>query len=101
MGWSCSTEFYQPDFGVHNLTVTPHFELSTSSELSVRLRWIAVLHGRVRPSLALTGGVANPTDGVKALLAGAHAVQRVSAILRHGPAYLTVMRDRLARWMES
>ena len=52
----------------------------------------------MRPSLALTGGVANPTDGVKALLAGAHAVQMVSAVLRHGPAYLTVMRDRLARW---
>jgi dihydroorotate dehydrogenase (fumarate) len=93
--------FYQPDFDVHKLTVTPHVELSGSSELLLRLRWLAILHGRVRPSLAVCGGVAHPIDGIKALLAGAHAVQMVSAILRHGPAYLTVMRDGLARWMES
>ena len=93
--------FYQPDFDVHTLTVTPHIELSSSSELSLRLRWLAILHGRVRPSLAVCGGVAHPNDGIKALLAGAHAVQMVSAILRHGPAYLAVMRDGLARWMES
>jgi dihydroorotate dehydrogenase (fumarate) len=93
--------FYQPDFDVHKLTVTPHVELSSSSELLLRLRWLAILHGRVRPSLAVCGGVAHPIDGIKALLAGAHAVQMVSAILRHGPAYLTVMRDGLARWMES
>jgi dihydroorotate dehydrogenase (fumarate) len=61
---------------------------------------LAILHGRVRPSLAVCGGIAHPNDGIKALLAGAHAVQMVSAILRHGPAYLTVMRDGLARWME-
>jgi dihydroorotate dehydrogenase (fumarate) len=93
--------FYQPDFDVHKLTVTPHVELSSSSELLLRLRWLAILHGRGRPSLAVCGGVAHPIDGIKALLAGAHAVQMVSAILRHGPAYLTVMRDGLARWMES
>ena len=93
--------FYQPDFDVHTLTVTPHLELSGSSELLLRLRWLAILHGGVRPSLAVCGGVAHPTDGIKAVLAGAHAVQMVSAILRHGPAYLTVMRDGLARWMES
>jgi dihydroorotate dehydrogenase (fumarate) len=93
--------FYQPDFDVQKLTVTPHVELSTSSELLLRLRWLAILHGRVRSSLAVCGGVAHPNDGIKAVLAGAHAVQMVSAILRHGPAYLAVMRDGLARWMES
>jgi dihydroorotate dehydrogenase (fumarate) len=93
--------FYQPDFDVQELTVTPRIELSTSSELLLRLRWVAVLHGRVRASLAVTGGVAHPTDGIKAILAGAHAVQMVSAILRHGPAYFGVMRDGLLRWMES
>jgi len=93
--------FYQPDFDIRELTVTPHVELSTSSELLLRLRWIAILHGRVHASLAVTGGVATPGDGIKAILAGAHAVQIVSAILRHGPAYLAVMRDGLVRWMES
>jgi dihydroorotate dehydrogenase (fumarate) len=67
----------------------------------LRLRWVAILHGHLRSSLAVTGGVATPADGIKALLAGAHAVQIVSAILRHGPAYFAVMRDGLERWMES
>jgi dihydroorotate dehydrogenase (fumarate) len=93
--------FYQPDIDVAALTVTPRIELSTSAELLLRLRWLAILHGRVRATLAATGGVAVPVDGIKAILAGAHAVQMVSAILRHGPAYFAVMRDGLARWMES
>ena len=55
---------------------------------------------RIRPSLALSGGIATPADGVKALLAGADAVQMVSALLRHGPAYIETMRRGLADWLE-
>jgi dihydroorotate dehydrogenase len=51
--------------------------------------------------LAVTGGVASPNDGIKAILAGADAAQRVSAILRHGLSYFTLMREELRRWMES
>ena len=47
----------------------------------------------------MTGGVATPNDGIKAILAGADAVQMVSAILRHGPSYFVSMRDELQRWM--
>ena len=54
----------------------------------------------VRPSLAVTGGVATPPDGIKALLAGADAVQMVSALLRHGPAYVSTMRRGLEDWLE-
>ncbi len=82
------------------MTVSPHVELSTSAELLLRLRWLAILHGRVRPSLAVTGGVATPNDGIKAILAGADVVQLVSALLRHGPAYLSVLRQGLEQWME-
>ena len=91
--------FYQPDIDTDDHETVPR-ELSTSADLLLRLRWLAILHGRVRPSLVVTGGVATPDDGIKALLAGADAVQMVSAILRHGPAYFTVMREGLERWME-
>ena len=93
--------FLQPDIDVQHLAVWPSLALSDSNELLLRLRWLAILSGRVRCSLAVTGGVATPNDGIKAILAGAHAVQMVSAILRHGPAYFTVMREELRRWMES
>ncbi len=91
--------FYQPDIDLVTLTVRPHLELSTHAELPLRLQWVALLHGRIRASLAITGGVARPIDGVKAVLAGADAVQMVSAILREGPAYFSLMRDRLVEFL--
>jgi dihydroorotate dehydrogenase (fumarate) len=93
--------FLQPDIDIRHLAVWPRLDLSGSHELLLRLRWIAILRGRVRCSLALTGGVATPNDGIKAILAGADVVQMVSAILRHGPSYFASMRDELRRWMES
>jgi dihydroorotate dehydrogenase (fumarate) len=93
--------FLQPDIDIRHMAVWPRLELSTSAELLLRLRWLALLYGRVGCSLAATGGVATPNDGIKALLAGADVVQMVSAILRHGPSYFTLMRDELRRWMES
>ncbi len=93
--------FYQPDVDVNTMTAVPRLELSTSAELLLRLRWVALLRGHVRCSLAVTGGVATPTDGIKAILAGAHAVQIVSAVLRHGPGYFGVMRQGLEQWMSA
>jgi dihydroorotate dehydrogenase (fumarate) len=93
--------FLQPDIDIRHLAVWPRLELSDSDELLLRLRWLAILYGRVRCSLAVTGGVATPNDGIKAILAGADVVQMVSAILRYGPSYFALMRDELRRWMES
>ena len=93
--------FYQPDIDLLGPTMVPRLELSTSAELLLRLQWLSSLHGQVRCSLAVSGGVATPADGIKSILAGAHAVQLVSAILRHGPGYFAAMREGLARWMDS
>ena len=92
--------FYQPDIDIRTMKVMTQVELSTSSELLLRLRWLALLHGRVHASLAVTGGVAQPNDAIKALLAGADVIQMVSALLRHGPDYVGVMRRALERWLE-
>jgi len=91
--------FYQPDIDIQHLTAVPTLVLSHHDELLLRLRWLAILHGRVKASLALTGGIETAADGIKAILAGAHAVQLVSAILRHGPGYIGTMRDGLTRYM--
>jgi len=92
--------FYQPDIDIKTLEPFAQLELSTSAELLLRLQWVAILHGRVRPSLAVTGGVETPNDGIKAVLAGADVIQMVSALLRHGPAHIDIMRRGLERWME-
>ena len=93
--------FYQPDIDLATLTAAPCIELSTSAELLLRLRWIGALRGRVRASVALSGGVAAPEDGIKAILAGADVVQMVSAVLRNGPGFFKVMRKGLVTWMKT
>ena len=93
--------FYQPDIDPEALEVLPRLVLSDPGELLLRLRWLAVLSGRVHLDLACSGGVHGILDGVKAILAGAAAVQTVSAILRHGPGQLTALRDGVAEWFES
>jgi dihydroorotate dehydrogenase (fumarate) len=92
--------FYQADIDIRSLRTIAHVELSTSSELLLRLHWLAILHGRIRPSLAITGGVNTPEDGIKSLLAGADAVQMVSALLHHGSTHIKTMRKGLEEWME-
>ena len=92
--------FYQPDIDIEELHTVVDARLSTSDELLLRLRWLAILHGRVKLSLVASGGIATPEDGVKAILAGADAVQVASALLRHGPGYLATLRDGLDAWMQ-
>jgi dihydroorotate dehydrogenase (fumarate) len=92
--------FYQPDIDIKTIKVVPQAELSTNAELPLRLHWIAALHGRVRPSLAISGGAAQPADGIKAVLAGADVIQLVSALLRHGPGHVGAMKKGLTDWLE-
>jgi dihydroorotate dehydrogenase (fumarate) len=92
--------FYQPDIDVEQLEVVSSLQLSQSPTLLLRLRWLAVLSGNVKASLACSGGVHTPVDAIKAAMTGAQAVQVVSALLRDGPARLTAIRDGMARWLD-
>jgi dihydroorotate dehydrogenase (fumarate) len=92
--------FYQPDIDIERLEAMPTLRLSEPGELLPRLRWTAILSGRVRASIAITGGVHSAHDAVKAIMAGAHAVQIVSALLRHGPDHLRVVKEGLVAWLQ-
>ena len=92
--------FYQPDIDPETLDVTPSLRLSTHDELLLRLRWLAMLSGRVKASLAVTGGVHDARDAIKAIMAGADAVQMVSALLLRGPKALADVRAGVTRWLE-
>jgi dihydroorotate dehydrogenase (fumarate) len=92
--------FYQADIDIEELEVERTLHLSDSSELLLRLRWLAILEGQVKASLAVTGGVHRVEDAVKAVMCGAHALQLVSALLRHGPERLLLLRQDLEEWLE-
>lgn len=92
--------FYQPDIDVEALEVAPRLRLSDPSELLLRVRWLAILSGRVKADLACSGGVHSGLDAVKAVMAGASGVQLVSTLLHHGPDQLKKIREEMVRWME-
>jgi len=93
------TRFHRVDIDVDELEVIRTLPLSDSSELPLRLRGTAALAGRVGASLAVTGGVHSGLDVIKATMAGAHATQLVSALLRHGPGHLRTVRREVEAWM--
>ena len=92
--------FHKVDIDVVELEVVRKLELSESSDLDLRLRGIAALSGRVKASLAVTGGVHTALDVVKATMVGAHVTQMVSALLRNGPRHLLRIRADLEAWMQ-
>ena len=92
--------FYQPDFDLEALEVVPSLQLSASYELLLRLHWVAILHGRVRPDLAITGGVHTSYDVLKAMMAGAQVAMMASAILKRGIDYIATVLGELQTWME-
>ncbi|WP_243287142.1 dihydroorotate dehydrogenase-like protein [Geothrix terrae] len=92
--------FFQPDINVEELTAEPNLQLSSPEELLLRLRWLAVLRSHVKGSLAVTGGVHDGIGALKAVMAGADAVQMVSALLIHGPERLAQSRAALEEWLD-
>jgi len=92
--------FYQPDIDPELLTVSRELHLSQSAELPLRLHWTAILSGRVKASLAVTGGVHTALDVIRATMAGADATQMVSALLKNGPSHIKTVLADLVVWMQ-
>ncbi len=91
--------FYQPDIDIEALEVRPSLQLSDPSELRLRLRWLALLDGIPNLDFAVSGGVHSGTDVVKSVMAGASAVQLVSALLKNGPDHLRGVIREFEQWM--
>jgi dihydroorotate dehydrogenase (fumarate) len=93
--------FLQPDLDIETLEVNPGVQLSTSSELRLPLRWVAILYGQIKADLALTSGVHTAEDMVKALMAGSSVVMVASELLAKGPARAASMLIELEAWMKN
>jgi len=98
-GFVLFNRFLQPDIDVEELRAVPQMELSHPDELRLRLRWLAILSGSYPGKLAASGGIHDSRGVIKALMAGAAAVQVVSALLIRGIDYLTVLRQELESWL--
>jgi dihydroorotate dehydrogenase (fumarate) len=92
--------FYQPDIDLEKLEVIPDLALSCPHEMRLPLRWIAILYGHVKASLAATTGISTGNDVVKMVMAGADVTQLCSVLLRNGVEDLAIILDDLKVWME-
>ena len=92
--------FYQPDFDLEELEVVPNLVLSTSHELRLPLRWIAILYGRLQADLALTSGAHTHIDVLKATMAGANVTMLASTLLKYGIDHATELLQGLQGWMD-
>ncbi len=91
--------FYQPDIDLEALEIVSTVDLSSSQELRLRLRWVALLYGRVPMDLAVTGGVHDAADVLKAMMVGANVAMMTSALLKHGVSYIGNVKDHLEQWL--
>ncbi len=92
--------FYQPDIDVETLEVIPEIHLSSSEELRMPLRWIAILYGRIEADLALTTGVHTGEDVIKAAMAGANVSMLASELIHKGAGRVPELLGEITRWME-
>ena len=92
--------FYQPDFDLETQQVTPHLVLSSSFEMRLPLRWVAILYGRVPVDFAITSGVHTHEDVLKGLMAGASVTMMTSELLQNGISRIRAILADMAAWME-
>jgi dihydroorotate dehydrogenase (fumarate) len=92
--------FWQPDLDIEAREVLLNLNLSGKDHIRPGLLWIALLHGKLRASLAATSGVDSHEEVIKYVMAGADAVMTASALLRHGIEYLRFLLDGLTEWMK-
>jgi dihydroorotate dehydrogenase (fumarate) len=91
--------FYQPDIDLETLEVVPSVVLSTPMAMRLPLRWIAILYGRVKASLAATSGIHTAQDVIKMIMVGADVTMMCSALLKNGPQHITRVLADIRQWM--
>jgi dihydroorotate dehydrogenase (fumarate) len=92
--------FYQPDVDLETLEIKPSVLLSTPQAMRLPLRWIAILHGRVKANLAATSGIHSSQDVLKVLMVGADVAMMCSALLRHGIGHMKTVQTEMCEWLE-
>ena len=92
--------FYQPDIDLEELEIRPNVLLSTPQALRLPLTWIGILYGKLKASLAATGGIHDPQDAIKMLMVGANVTMLCSSLLRNGINQLRHMERGIVDWME-
>jgi dihydroorotate dehydrogenase (fumarate) len=92
--------FLQPDISLDKMAAAPAMTLSAPSEALLPLRWIGILHGRVKADLAATTGVYDAAGVLKQILVGAKVVQLASTLVKSGIPHLGKILAGVEDWLD-
>ena len=99
-GLTLFNRFFNPDIDIQKKELVASDVFSSSTDASMNLRWIAIMSKHVKCDLAASTGIHNSQSVIKQLLAGATAVQVVSAIYKNGTSCISQFISELSLWME-
>ena len=100
-GFVLFNRFFQPDIDTDSETITQPFNFSTQADNRLPLRFAGLLYGKIKADVCASTGIVTGMDVVKMLLAGACAVQVVTALYRNGVKSIAAMREQIGRWMDA
>jgi len=92
--------FYQPDFDLDALDITTELDLSSNWEMRLPLRWIAILFGHIKASMAATSGIHNQYDVIKIMMAGGDVAMLCSELLKNGVGRISQVLKGVEEWMD-
>lgn len=93
--------FYQPDIDIEKMVQTSGNVFSSDTDLTKALRWIGIASAAVNKlDYAASGGIHAPEGIVKAILAGASAVEICSVLYQNSYAIIGEYIRFLNMWMD-
>ena len=93
--------FYQPDINIEKMIQVSGNVFSNESDLSKALRWIGIASAAVNKlDYAASGGIHSPEGVVKAILAGASAVEICSVLYQNSATIIEEYIRFLNLWMD-
>ncbi|MBN1187390.1 MAG: dihydroorotate dehydrogenase-like protein [Bacteroidales bacterium] len=90
---------FTPDIDTENFFIAAGNVYSLPADHLIPLRWIALISDKIECSIAAATGIHHSNAIIKQILAGADAVQMVSALYLNGTSYLSRMYEEVEKWM--
>ncbi len=92
--------FYNPDIDIEKVNLKPGYPFSSGDDYLPTLRWMAIASEFARCDLAASTGIHDGETAVKMILAGASAVQMVSAVYKKHPPIVQETVKFISDWMD-
>ncbi len=93
--------YFRPDIDIETLKVVSREHFSSPEEMSLPLRWIALLSGHKIPcDIVASTGIHYDTALIKQILVGARAVEICSTLFQNGIPHIVKILEGLENWMK-